>query len=262
MTDWTKLTKDELVSKLMEAVREGWPVPMEGCRDEILRRLTPTGDIGKLDEKIMTAFDEAQKFNYNSDGSTNLANMRASFKHRLRTAFAHLTPTGDIGKLLEKLDDDLSFIPGSADPTAWMDGARDKVAELRTEFAAMQVELAELRKDREQRLDYSIALQRAIEHHVKGKKVPDEVAVLCPHHANMLDAAEAELAELREQAAMLRPVVEALESIRRLACLGCQFSTRPEHNDCSAVEIVRNACRVYQAQQALAQARAVLPEAD
>lgn len=192
MTDYAKLSKDELVSKLMEACREGWPVPMEGCRDEILRRLTPTGDIGKLDEKIMTAFDEAQKFNYNSDGSTNLANMRASFKHRLRTAFAHLTPTGDIGKLLEKLDDDLSFILGSADPTAWMDGARDKVAELRTMFAAMQAD--------------------------------------------------------RKQAAMLRPVCEALE--KAVTHIG-------ELSDNVRYEEFCDEC-----DKTLAQAREVLPEAD
>ena len=35
--------------------------------------------------------------------------------------------------------------------------------------------------------DYSIALQRAIEHHCRGVSVPDAIAVRCPHHAKMLN---------------------------------------------------------------------------
>lgn len=54
MTDWTQLKPDELISKLMEACREGWPVPMEKCRDEIKRRLTPSGDVGELLDALLT----------------------------------------------------------------------------------------------------------------------------------------------------------------------------------------------------------------
>lgn len=38
-------------------------------------------------------------------------------------------------------------------------------------------------------MDYAIALQRAIEHHSKGKEVPADIAAACPHHADMLNAA-------------------------------------------------------------------------
>lgn len=34
---------------------------------------------------------------------------------------------------------------------------------------------------------YSIALQRAIEHHCGGLAVPPEIAADCPHHAKLLD---------------------------------------------------------------------------
>ena len=36
-------------------------------------------------------------------------------------------------------------------------------------------------------MDYTIALQRSIEYHCKGKIVPDEIARVCPHHAEMLN---------------------------------------------------------------------------
>jgi len=35
--------------------------------------------------------------------------------------------------------------------------------------------------------DYSIALQRAIEHHCRGVPVPPAIGVRCPHHAKMLN---------------------------------------------------------------------------
>ena len=37
------------------------------------------------------------------------------------------------------------------------------------------------------REDYSIALQRAVEYHCKGKLIPDYIASECPHHAEMLN---------------------------------------------------------------------------
>jgi len=50
MTDLTKLTHEELITKLMVACHEGWPVPMEECDAELLRRLSPqpTGDVAGL----------------------------------------------------------------------------------------------------------------------------------------------------------------------------------------------------------------------
>lgn len=35
--------------------------------------------------------------------------------------------------------------------------------------------------------DYTISLQRAIEHHCNGKIIPKEIADLCPHHAEKLN---------------------------------------------------------------------------
>ena len=37
-------------------------------------------------------------------------------------------------------------------------------------------------------VDYSIALQRAIERHCAGELVPEEIAKLCPYHAQKLNA--------------------------------------------------------------------------
>jgi hypothetical protein len=36
-------------------------------------------------------------------------------------------------------------------------------------------------------IGYSIALQRAIERHCAGELVPEEIAKLCPHHAQKLN---------------------------------------------------------------------------
>lgn len=35
--------------------------------------------------------------------------------------------------------------------------------------------------------DHIIALQRSIEYHCQGEKVPKEIAIQCPYHAKMLD---------------------------------------------------------------------------
>lgn len=67
----TKMLKsDELISKLMEACREGWPVPMEQCQAELLRRLTPTGDAGEL---IVRAVGAASKRQINTKRLKNQA---------------------------------------------------------------------------------------------------------------------------------------------------------------------------------------------
>jgi hypothetical protein len=39
----------------------------------------------------------------------------------------------------------------------------------------------------DKKMEYAIALQRAIEHHCRGEEVPPEIAVECPHHARMLN---------------------------------------------------------------------------
>lgn len=36
-------------------------------------------------------------------------------------------------------------------------------------------------------LRYSIALQKAIEHHCNGQVIPEKIASQCPHHAKMLN---------------------------------------------------------------------------
>ena len=48
--------------------------------------------------------------------------------------------------------------------------------------------------DRENKiLDYSIALQRAIEYHCAGKIVTDEISKQCPYHAKKLNNSLKEL---------------------------------------------------------------------
>lgn len=39
----------------------------------------------------------------------------------------------------------------------------------------------------EREIDYSIALQRAIEYHCKGMVIPEAIFKQCPHHAGMLN---------------------------------------------------------------------------
>lgn len=43
---------------------------------------------------------------------------------------------------------------------------------------------------------YAIALQRAIEHHCRGKLIPEEIGKFCPHHAKMLNERLATLRNL------------------------------------------------------------------
>jgi hypothetical protein len=39
----------------------------------------------------------------------------------------------------------------------------------------------------EKRLEYVIALQRAIEYHCDGREIPEHISNLCPHHARKLN---------------------------------------------------------------------------
>jgi uncharacterized coiled-coil DUF342 family protein len=64
-----------------------------------------------------------------------------------------------------------------------MDWLRKRVAEL----VSKADELAAAIKQRDEMLDYSIALQRAIEHYRRGVAVPPEISANCPHHAQMLN---------------------------------------------------------------------------
>jgi len=50
-------------------------------------------------------------------------------------------------------------------------------------------------KDDKRQLDYSIALQRAIEHHCNGDQVPESIAKECPYHAAMLNTRPAPTAD-------------------------------------------------------------------
>ena len=54
-------------------------------------------------------------------------------------------------------------------------------------IAELERQLDAMRKQRDEARDYSIALQRAIEHHCRGVAVPPEIAANCPHHAQMLN---------------------------------------------------------------------------
>jgi hypothetical protein len=61
------------------------------------------------------------------------------------------------------------------------------VTEEGREIERLRAELAAAIKQRENARDYSIALQRAIEHHLRVVAVPPEIAANCPHHARMLN---------------------------------------------------------------------------
>ncbi len=37
-------------------------------------------------------------------------------------------------------------------------------------------------------LQYSIALQRAIEYHCRGELIPESIYYLCPHHSGLLNS--------------------------------------------------------------------------
>ena len=65
-------------------------------------------------------------------------------------------------------------------PRFLIDEAADDITSLRAELAAAI-------KQRDEARDYSIALQRAIEHYCRGVAVPPEIAANCPHHAQMLN---------------------------------------------------------------------------
>jgi hypothetical protein len=49
-------------------------------------------------------------------------------------------------------------------------------------------DVKDLQSRYEKAMRYSIDLQRAIEYHCRGEKVPDRVAEGCPFHANALNA--------------------------------------------------------------------------
>ena len=57
----------------------------------------------------------------------------------------------------------------------------------KAERKRLRAELAAAMKQRDKQIDYSIALQRAIEHHRRGVAVPPQIAANCPHHAQMLN---------------------------------------------------------------------------
>jgi hypothetical protein len=66
---------------------------------------------------------------------------------------------------------------------AWSNGAFKRLADVEN----LRAELAAMQKQRDEQMDYSIALQRAIEHHRRGVAVPPEIAANCPYHARMLN---------------------------------------------------------------------------
>ena len=67
------------------------------------------------------------------------------------------------------------------------DEARRMISEINDENERLRAELAAAMKQRDKQIDYSIALQRAIEHHRRGVAVPPQIAANCPHHAQMLN---------------------------------------------------------------------------
>lgn len=59
---------------------------------------------------------------------------------------------------------------------------------MRSERDSLAEQLRQVKRDSVS-VDYAIALQRAIEHHCRKVPVPDNIAVECPHHAGLLNAA-------------------------------------------------------------------------
>jgi len=59
---------------------------------------------------------------------------------------------------------------------------------LEQEMSQRDDQIDELRKRLDTQTDYAICLQRAIEYHCRGERVPELVASGCRHHAEMLDA--------------------------------------------------------------------------
>jgi len=66
-------------------------------------------------------------------------------------------------------------------------GCQCPKCEAADEIESLRAELAAAIKQRDEARDYSIALQRAIEHHLRVVAVPPEIAANCPHHARMLN---------------------------------------------------------------------------
>jgi len=52
---------------------------------------------------------------------------------------------------------------------------------------------ASLAAPQDSAMDYSIALQRAIEYHCGGMEIPESIARLCPYHARKLNARPPEI---------------------------------------------------------------------
>ena len=54
---------------------------------------------------------------------------------------------------------------------------------------SLKERIAELTVSLAAQVNYSIALQRAIEYHANGARVPQHIAANCPHHSELLNAA-------------------------------------------------------------------------
>ena len=60
-------------------------------------------------------------------------------------------------------------------------------APLLAKIERLEAELADAKTRHQKQVDYSIALQRAVEHHCRGVEIPSEIATKCPHHSKMLN---------------------------------------------------------------------------
>lgn len=81
----------------------------------------------------------------------------------------------------------------SPDFSCWSDRAQCRkrhpgsVATLERRIDELERENAKLRERFSDQINYSVALCRAVEHHVRGAKVPEAIAKDCPYHAELLN---------------------------------------------------------------------------
>jgi hypothetical protein len=107
-----------------------------------------------------------------------------------------------------------------------LDRAAILIAEQSEELASLRAEVERLTKERDSQIEYSIALQRAIETHCRGGVLQFPEAAKAHHHAELLaahtESAECQLADARKaleagQTARNRLILEAVELWSALA---------------------------------------------
>ena len=74
--------------------------------------------------------------------------------------------------------------PNQAEPV----GTSEAKAMMQADWLFLHKENQRLVEVVERSRGYTIALQRSIEYASKGKQIPEEISIQCPHHSSMLNA--------------------------------------------------------------------------